>query len=443
MVHDLIGKYRRRWRNWAGSVEAVPNFRSYPQSLDQIQAEVLRAAEEGERLRVGGSGQSFTPLCWTDENLMSLDYFSGIESVDVETQRAWVRSGTTLQTLALELSERGLALDVLGSSGTQTLAGAISTGTHASGVRFGNMCTQVSALRMVMADGSVKVFSAAADKDAFDAARLSLGALGVITHVELQCVDAYRLRGQSTRSRLSGTLQRLDSLKNEHRHFEFSWMPYSDTVVLRTMDPTREPETLGSTSLAAKQSLIENGALWAASAMARHLPRRTPAERWLMTRGARNRDGIGEPYRRYETRRMVRFIETAYGVPAKHLPDVLAQMSRVIRGLNLAVHMPIEVRFVRADDIWLSPCYQRDSAMISLSAPKGVPFRPYFDAMSEIFDRYDGRPHWGKLHDKTSHDFAQLYPRYASFQRLRETFDPHGVFLNPHLSALMGIDRRY
>lgn len=443
MVNDIIGKYRRRWRNWAGSVEAVPNFRSYPISIEQIQAEVLRAAEDGERMRVGGSGQSFTPLCWTDENLMSLDYFTGIESTDMEQRRVWVRSGTHLQDLALALSERGLALDVLGNSGAQTLAGAISTGTHSSGTGFGNMCTQVTALKMVCADGSVKVISAATNKDHFDAARLSLGALGVITHVELQCVDAYRLHSRSSRSRLAGTLQRLDNLKTTHRHFEFSWMPYSDTVQLRTMDATHEAESLPSVRHAAQRMIVENGTQWAASAMARRLPLRTATAQWLLARGASRIDTVGEPYRRFEAHRVVRFIESAYSVPAQHLPDVLAQMSRVIRVLKLGVHLPVEVRFVRADDIWLSPCYQRDSAIVSISSPKGVSYRDYFAAMTEIFDRYDGRPHWGKLHDKTSHDFAQLYPRYASFQRLREEFDPRCMFLNPHLSTLMGVDRRY
>lgn len=444
MVNDLIGKYRRRWRNWAGSVEAVPNFRSYPISIEQIQAEVLRAAEDGERLRVGGSGQSFTPLCWTDENLMSLDYFTGIESIDMAQRRVWVRSGTCLQELATELSERGLALDVLGASGTQTLAGAISTGTHSSGRRFGNMCTQVTALKLVGTDGSVKTLSAETNKDHFDAARLSLGALGVITHVELQCVDAYRLLSRSSRSRLGGTLQRLDQLLAAHRHFEFSWMPYTDTVELRTMDATHEAESAPSLHRTVQRLIADNGMQWAAGAMARRLPRRAATAQWLMSRRAIGRaSSIGEPYRRYDAHRMVRFIEAAYGVPVQHLPDVLAQMGRVIRALKLGVHLPVEVRFVRADDIWLSPCFQRDSAMISISSPKGVSYRDYFAAMTEIFDRYDGRPHWGKLHDRTASDLAQLYPRFGSFQRLREEFDPRGVFLNPHLSTLMGVDRRY
>jgi FAD-linked oxidoreductase len=438
----MLAKYRRRWRNWSGLVEAVPNFRSYPVSLEEIQAEVLRAAEDGERLRVGGSGQSFTPLCWTDENLMSLDHFTGIESADMQHRRVWVRSGTRLLELAQRLSERGLAQDVLGSSGQQTLAGAISTGTHGSGAGFGNMSTQITGLKMVCADGSVKTISAESDRDLFDAARLSLGALGVITHVELQCVDAYRLHYRNQKDTLADTLKRLEFLKRSHRHFEFAWFPYSDKVLHKFMDLTTELASPLNPQRIARNLVIENGAMWALSEMSRRMPRSTAPARRMVDWSSSNTDFIGEPDRRYETRRMVRFIESACSVPAAQLPAVLAQMDRLIRALKFKLHLPVEVRFVKADDIWLSPSYGRDSAFISVSAPRGVPRDDYFAAMAEVFDRHDGRPHWGKLHTKTAEDFAGLYPRFADFQRLRQQLDPRGLFLNPHLCAIFGVSQK-
>jgi FAD-linked oxidoreductase len=438
----MLAKYRRRWRNWSGLVEAVPNFRSYPVSQEEIQAEVLRAAEDGERLRVGGSGQSFTPLCWTDENLMSLDYFTGIESADMQHRRVWVRSGTRLADLANSLSERGLAQEALGTSGQQTLAGAISTGTHGSGIAFGNMSTQVSALKMVCADGSVKTISAASDKDLFDAARLSLGALGVITHVELKCVDAYRLHYRSSMDRLDETLRKLEHLKRSHRHFEFAWNPNSDKVQLRFMDATAEPLSPPSFQRLAQNLILENGATWALSALSRRVPGGMKVARRMTAWAASNDDIVGEPGLRYDARLLVRFVESAYAVPAAQLPEVLRQMERVIRALHFKTPLPVEVRFVRADDIWLSPCYGRDSAIVSVNVPKDVPRENYFDAMTEIFDRHEGRPHWGKLHNKTADDFVSLYPHFTDFQRLRKELDPRGVFLNPHLCTLFDVARK-
>lgn len=438
----MLARYRRRWHNWSGLVEAVPNFRSYPVTLEEVQAEVLRAADDGERLRVGGSGQSFTPLCWTDENLMSMDHFTGIDSVDMANRRVWVRSGTRLIDLANRLSERGLAQEVLGSSGQQTLAGAISTGTHGSGIAFGNMSTQVTALKMVCADGSVRNISAASDKNLFDAARLSLGALGVITHVELQCVDAYRLHYRNSRDQLGTTLRKLDRLKREHRHFEFSWYPNNDNVQLRFMDMTSEPLSPLSPQRLFRNLVLENGAMWALTTLSRRMPGSMEAAQRMTSWAASNDDVIGEPDLRYDTRRVVRFAEMAYAIPAKALPETLTQMETVIGALRFKTHLPVEVRFVKGDDIWLSPCYQRDSAIISVSAPLDAPRHDYFTAMAEIFDRHEGRPHWGKLHEKTSDELADLYPRFADFQKLRKEMDPRGVFLNPHLCALFGVDQK-
>lgn len=432
--------YRRRWRNWSGSVEAVPNYRSFPASTPAVQAEVLRAAEAGERLRVGGSGQSFTPLCWTDENLMSLDHFTGIESCDLSTRRVWVRSGTRLADLATKLSDRGLALDVMGQSGRQTLAGAISTGTHGSGVHYGNMSTLITGLKMVCPDGSLKIFDASSG-DVFDAVRLSLGALGVITHIELQCVDAYRLHYRSQKGEFSKTVRTLDRLKNSHRHFEFCWFPYNDTVKLKYMDRTGAAESQKSPLHSARNLLIENAALWAISEVARRIPRSSRKISDIAAWGVASSDTIGEPYRRYTSRKMVRFNETSYAIPANKLPDALEQLGRVIRALKFPVHFPLEVRFVAADKLWLSPSYERDTAFVSARIYQGMPYEDYFAAATEIFDRYEGRPHWGKIHHKTAQEFAQLYPRFTDFQKLRAQMDPRGVFLNPHLCNILGVEK--
>jgi FAD-linked oxidoreductase len=435
----MSSTHRRRWRNWSGSVEAVPNYRSFPASTPSIQAEVLRCAEAGERLRVGGSGQSFTPLCWTDENLMSLNHFTGIESCNHPAKRVWVRAGTRLAELAQQLSERGLALEVMGPSGQQTLAGAISTGTHGSGTRFGNLSTLVTGLKLVGADGSLKTYTTDSG-DVFDAVRLSLGALGVITHVELQCVDAYRLHYRSHKGDYGKTLSTIERLKNSHRHFEFCWFPYNDTVKLKYMDLTGAPESSGHSLRVARNLLIENAALWTISEVARRIPRSSERISGIAAWGMSPTDTVGEPYRRYTYRHLVRFNEISFALPAKKLPEALEQLGRVIRALRFQVHFPLEVRFVAADKLWLSPSYERDTAFVSARVYQGMPYEDYFSAATEIFDRYDGRPHWGRIHHKAVHEFAQLYPRLADFQQLRTEMDPRGVFLNPHLCSLLGID---
>ncbi|MGH8504393.1 MAG: D-arabinono-1,4-lactone oxidase [Stenotrophobium sp.] len=438
---SMIAKYRRRWRNWSGSVAAVPNFRSYPVAVPQIQAEVLRAAEEGERIRVGGSGQSFSPLSWTDENLLSLDYFTGIESVDIQQRRVWIRSGTRLRQLATELSDRGLALQIFSSSGAQTLAGAISTGMHGSGIGFGNLSSQVTALRMVCADGRHRTISADSNPEMLDAARLSLGALGVITHVELQCVEAARLHLRTLKGTLGETLDRINPLKRTHRHFDFKWFPYTDTVQLNFMDPTGAGESYPGVFERARQQVMDNSALWMLSEMSRRIPRSSSTASRLAAYAATDSESVGELPRHREGRRLIRYDEIEFSIPVQRLPAVIRQIDQLMRALHFRVHMPLEVRFARRDDLWLSPNHQRDSAFIAARQYRGMPHEDYFAALTDIFDRNEGRPSWSSLHDKTAYELGQLYPRFTDFQRLRRELDPRGVFLNPHLKAIFGVEQ--
>jgi len=432
----------RKWQNWSGSVRCEPNHCSYPLSIEEIQSEVLRCAEEGERLRMIGSGHSWSPLCQSDENQLSLQDFTGIESADLERRRVWVRAGTTLQELGELLSERGLALANLGDVNVQTVAGAISTGTHGSGLAFGSLSTQVCGLRLVTADGTVKMLSQEANPDIFDAARLSLGVLGVITHVELQCVDAYRLHCQSFRAPLEETLVRLDEYLHGYRNFEFYWFPYSETAQLKFMDTTQRPVGSWRPLKRANDLVIENGLLWGLSEMAR----RVPALSERISRFAAQRmpvsESIREAHSGYATPRLVRFNQTEYAIPLERLPMVIRQIDRLISALHFRVHFPLHVTFVQADEIWLSPSYRRESAYVAVHMYRGMPYEDYFAAVTEIFDRNDGRPHWGKLHDKTDHELRTLYPRFDDFRRLRQDMDPHGVFLNPHLAGIFGVDGR-
>ncbi|HSW14047.1 MAG TPA: D-arabinono-1,4-lactone oxidase [Solimonas sp.] len=432
----------RKWQNWSGSVSCEPAHCSYPLGIEEVQSEVLRCNEEGERLRMIGSGHSFSPLCASDENQLSLRDFTGIESADLERRRVWVRAGTTLQELGGLLSERGLALENLGDIDVQTVAGAISTGTHGSGLGFGSLSTLVTGLQMVGADGTVRRLSQAEHPEIFDAARLSLGALGVITHVELQCVDAYRLHRQDLRAPLEETLARLDEYLHGYRNFEFYWFPYSETVHLRFMDTTQRPARSWPSLRSAGEMAMQNGVFWGVSEMVRRMPALSERVSRFAAQRTPISESIREAHRGYATPRLVRSNQTEYSIPLDRLPMVIRQIDRLISALRFRVYFPLHVSFVREDNIWLSPSYQRPSACVAVHTYRGMPNEDYFAAVTEIFDRNDGRPHWGKQHDKTAHELRSLYPRFEDFRRLRQEMDPRGVFLNPHLATIFGIEGR-
>jgi L-gulono-1,4-lactone dehydrogenase len=426
------------WTNWSRTVRCEPSHCAHPVTLEQIQAEVVRVSEDGERLRVIGSGHSFSPLCWTDDNHMALDRFTGIESADLERRRVWVRAGTRLQRLTEALAARGLAVENAPDYDRQTLAGALATGTHGTGAAFGNLASLVTGLRLVRADGTVCTLTPETEPEAFYAATVSLGALGVITHAELQCIDDYRLVVYSQAATLGETLQRLAELRRDHRNSEFFWFPYTDSVVLRRADVTREQPTRLSPLQRQLRRGIDRAVFTGMSQAARRTPRMAEQFGKVASRLVSGRRDVLSARNAYALRRRNRFQQLEYALPVERLEPVLRSLDRIIKALDFRVHFPVEVRFVAADAHWLSPHYGRDSACVTVPAYADAGFREYFAPIAELLERHDGRPHWGMVHDLTAAQLRALYPRFDDFRALRRAYDPRGLFLNPHLAAIFG-----
>ncbi|MGH2740365.1 MAG: D-arabinono-1,4-lactone oxidase [Actinomycetota bacterium] len=428
----------REWSNWSGSVRWRPDRVLAPGSIDEIAEVVSECRREGRKLRVVGSVHSFTPLVATDDTLLSLDGFQGIESVDVERRTALIRAGTKLDALGPELLRHGLAQENLGDIDVQSLAGAISTGTHGTGAELGNIATQVQGLTLVTGTGEVMECSAEKHPGLFKAAQVSLGALGVVAKVRLRLLPAYRLGFRSERRRLDDVLADLPERLSANRHFEFFWFPYGPFVQAKTANPSDLPAGSGL-ALRAQQVILENGALWLASQASRLIPRLAPSISRLSGRLVGHSGGVAEAHGFFATRRAVRFNEMEYNVPAERFLDAFAELRALFDRHRFRVNFPVECRFAAGDEIWLSPAYERASAYIAVHMYRGMPYEEYFRACEEVFDRYEGRPHWGKLHWQSSDSLRLRYPRWDDFLRVREEVDPDRVFLNDYLSELFGL----
>lgn len=440
-MHRVLNRSRKSWSNTSGSVTTFPNHYSYPSTVEEIQAEVSRSAEEFERLRVAGSGSALSPLCWTDENLMSLERFHGIESLDMGTLRIWVRTGTRLGWLARAMADRGLAMANWRGSERQTLGGALTIGIHSGGAGLQCVPAQATALRMIGADGAVHTISATAHPELFDVARVSLGAMGVITHAELQCVPAYRLSVRNDSLPLDLALRRVEACNQDCRAFSFKWQAYSGRAQLQFLRETdeRAPGTAHPFH-DLRDYAVKSARDWLLSQAAQRLPGAAErASKMFPSRPPPEATVLDPHYLPVETGAVPRqTIE--YAIPRQKLGDVLEQMERVIRALRFPALLPVGVRFAAADTLWLSPMYQRDSAIVTVSAAARADTTDYFAAMSEIFDRYDGRPSWGAQHGKSAQDLVGLYPRFNDFLAMRRKLDPRGMFLNPHLMSLFGVE---
>ena len=396
------------WSNWSGSVSCRPRELLFPESEEEVVTIVSRAAAAGRTVRVAGAGHSFTPLCASDDVLLSLDRLAGIESVDTVARRAWIGAGTKIHDLGEPLAEGGLALENQGDVDVQAIAGAVSTGTHGTGPTLGSLSTQLVGLRIVTAAGDVLDCSPDADAEVFRAAQVSLGALGVITAVRLRLLPLYRLHEQVRREPLAACLESLDERIGANRHFEFFWYPHDDLAVTKTLNPTDRPPAGQPGSDSAGDAALSNA----------------------------DRDRVDDSWRIFPTVRENRFNEMEYSLPSERGVECFLEVRELMRRTHTQVAWPVEYRTVAADDIFISTAEGRRSVTISIHQGVGLPHAEFFLDAEKIFRRHHGRPHWGKMHGLTCRGLCQLYPHWERFQSVRIRLDPQGRFLNEHLRGL-------
>ncbi|HVB74990.1 MAG TPA: D-arabinono-1,4-lactone oxidase [Ktedonobacteraceae bacterium] len=429
-----------RWQNWSGSVQGHPRQVVMPGSVGELTQCIGTYARDGRHVRVVGSGHSFTPLVQSDDVLMSLDNLQGVESIDADGGTVTVLGGTKLKMLGEVLLASGLAQENLGDINVQSIAGAISTGTHGTGINFGSLATQVEGLTLVTASGELLECSPDHNPQIFKAAQVSLGTLGVIARVKLRVVPAKILHYQGLRKKLADCLEHLEEYKQENMHFEFFWFPYTEWVQAKFLNPTGEPPGKNTLWGTFNKIVLENWVYGSLCAMSRAIPGLAKSVCKISGNSIANVDEIDYSHRLFSTPRMVHFQEMEYNIPAEHLRTVITEIQQCIERHQFAVNFPLECRFVHSDDIWLSPAYQRESAYVAVHMYKGMPYHSYFSHIEEIFRRYQGRPHWGKLHTRTAGELATLYPHWQDFRRIRASLDPTGMFLNDYLRALFDTD---
>jgi len=436
-----MGSGSVRWTNWSGTVSALPARVHLPRSVPDVVTAVREAAGAGARMRPRGSGHSFTPLAATDGHAIDLSGYAGVEAVDTTTGRVRVRAGTTLRTLNRALDAHGLALANLGDVDAQTVAGAVATGTHGTGARLGGLATQITALDLVLADGTAVSCSAEAEPDLFAAARVGLGALGVVTHVTLQCVPAFVLRAVERPEPLDDVVAGFDRAADEADHYEFYWFPYGSRALVKRNDrvpPGAAPPPLSPVRRFVEYDLVENAAFGALCRVGRAVPSAAPALGRLASSALSPREYGDRSHRVFTTRRRVRFVESEWALPRERLGEVLAELRALVPRLRHPVLFPVEVRVAAADDVWLSTAHGRDTAYVAVHQYVGAPRSEWFGAVGGIAAAAGGRPHWGKEHHLDATDLRERYPCFEDFRRVRRDVDPGGLFANTHLDQVLG-----
>jgi L-gulono-1,4-lactone dehydrogenase len=427
------------WANWAGDQRCRPARIVAPRSCEELAEAVGAAAADGGKVKVTGSGHSFTEAAMTDATMLRLDALRGVLDVDRGSGLVRVGAGTVLRELNEELAGLGLALENMGDIDAQTVAGLISTGTHGTGAGLGNISARVEAVELVLADGSVRELTAAGDPELLRAARIGIGALGALSAVTIRCFPAFTLRRVDSAHQLADVLDRFDELAEGNDHFELFTFPYSDRALVLERNRTEEAPKPKSRAIALLNDvLLENWALEAMAATGKAIPRTIPALAkfaGLVATGTNNQDRSD---RIFVNQRNVRFTEMEYAVPRADGPTAVRRVVEWVRSNHFPVFFPIEVRVAAGDDADLSAAHERDTAYIAVHQYRGMEWRPYFEAVEAIMNDYGGRPHWGKRHFQTTATLAPRYPRWANFQAARDELDPGRAFTNEYAARVLG-----
>jgi len=427
------------WRNWTGDQRCSPAVVERPRTLDGLIRAVTRAADRGLTVHAAGSGHSFTEAALTDGAMIRIEALNRVVDADVESGLVKVEAGITLRDLSAALWRRGMAMENLGDIDRQTLAGAISTATHGTGAGFRNLSAQVEALELVLADGSVLEVSERSDVDAYRAARVGLGALGVIYSVTLRAVPAFTLHRVDSPRPVEETLASIDELGGRSEHFEFFVFPYTDTALTIERNRTdRAPRPRGRGSAYLNEIVLENYAMDALSRVGRRWPSTIPRLVGFAARQFSHTEKTDRSYRVFSSERRVRFTEMEYAIPRRHGPEAVRRVLSLVRERELPVGFPIEFRLVAADDALLSPAHDRQTAYIAVHQYQGAAWEPYFRAVERIMREYEGRPHWGKRHFQTAATLEGLYPRWRDFRRVRARLDPRGRFRSAYADRVLG-----
>ncbi len=434
------------WRNWSRTEAVQPRRVERPASVGAVQRAVLAAGRAGLTIKAVGAGHSFTgiavaPGVQLDLGELAIDGKSGLLDVDESRMRARFLAGTHLHRIPALLAPFGLAMANLGDIDRQTIAGAISTGTHGTGAGWGGLSTQIVAVTLVTGMGSLLTISETENADLLPAARLGLGALGIIVDVTIQCVPTFQLHAVEAAEPLEAVLDAYLERSALSDHFEFYWFPHTATALTKTNTrishgAARAP--LGRIRRFVDDELLANGIFRGMCAVGTVVPPLVPRFSRLAERLSGDREYTDASARVFVAHRAVRFREMEYALPREAIPEALRAVQALIERRRWRISFPIEVRSAAADDVWLSTAQGRASGYIAVHRYYRENPGEYFQAVEAIMREHDGRPHWGKLHYLDAGSLAGLYPHFGDFLAVRDRLDPERRFTNPYLERVLG-----
>jgi FAD-linked oxidoreductase len=441
MSSTEVSRAEGTWRSWSGLTTVRPAQMASPADAASVVEAVRSARARGLRVKMVGTGHSFTDIAATDGLLLRPERLVGITAVDRRSMTVTVLAGTPLHVLNERLHGLGLALHNMGDIDQQTVAGAIATGTHGTGGRRASLSAQVAGFEMVTADGSVlraRPDGSELEATLFEAGRVGLGALGVLTSVTFTVEPAFALEAVEAPMSWSEVVDGFESHVASNQHFEAYWFPHTDRMMTKRNNRTRHAaRPLSRLRHYVDDELLSNTLFGALNRVGNVAPATISGINRLSSVALAPRTFSDASHRVFASSRRVVFREMEYALPAEVGMEVLTAVRALVEREGWRISFPVEIRSTPRDDIWMSSSYQRESVYLGFHVNARTDHTAYFTGVEEILRAYDGRPHWGKLHTRTAADLAPAYPRFEDFVALRDRLDPDRLFTNAYLERVL------
>lgn len=430
-----------RWQNWGRSASVKPQRVEFPRSAEAVQRSIIAAGRHGMAVKAVGAGHSFTGIAVAPGVLLDITDISGLVEVDEARARVTFKAGTRLHQIPALLAPYGLAMENLGDIDRQSISGAISTGTHGTGARFGGISTQVVGATLITAQGEFRTIDEHNSPELVPAIALGLGALGVLVEVTLQCVPVFLLHAIERREPLDDVVENLHQRVADADHFEFYWFPSTEFALTKENTRLAESEKRHPLPLISKwidETVLSNGIYRVACGLGRLVPAIVPPFSRLATQLTGSREYTDYSTRVFTQDRTVRFREMEYAIPVENVQPAFRELKALIERKGWKISFPVEVRFAKSDDRWLSTAHERESAYIAVHRYWRESPTEYFNAVEAIMTSFGGRPHWGKMHTLGAAELSERYPRFDDFIALRDQMDPERMFRNKYLDRVLG-----
>ncbi|GAB5593902.1 D-arabinono-1 [Umbelopsis nana] len=433
-----ITKENFHFRNWASTYGCFPELYFEPSTEDQVIEIVQAAAKNNKHIKVVGSGHSPSDLACTNDYMINIHKLNRVLFVDREVGIITVEAGMDLHTLHQVLKNNGLALSNLGSISDQSVAGVMATASHGTGTAFGSLPTMIVDITLISGNGELLFCSPSSNQDVFEAARCSLGCLGVITRMSLKVEPAFLLEAKQVPAKLEDVLQNWEQVINSAEHVRVWWYPHTDDCVVWRANRTTKPVSNTPPNWL-KYTFLGFHVYQFALNIARYRPSMIPSLTRFFYDNVHSSPSevVDDSYKVFNFDCLFPQYVNEWAIPLEKAPEALRRIDQFIQSSELKVHFPVEVRFVDADDVWMSPSYARKTCYIGviMYRPYGkpVPYKKYWRAYEDIMRSLGGRPHWAKAHGQTKSDLERSYPKFQDFLQVREKLDPKGIFINNYI----------